>query len=146
MKRILNISTLTFLIAIAFTSCVKDLTNTVYSGPDLIEIAPTIAKTITVPTTAGAVVRDSILVQLVGPQRTSGTNVIYSIDASSTALASECTLLTPSPVIISAGTSSTWIKFAFIKPAAQRTFIVNLTGGDNVTPSVNFKTFTYTLR
>lgn len=142
-SKIKNLS-FALLIVSVFTGCVKDLTQTVYSGEALVEVAPTIARTLTV--TTGVPLRDSILVQLVAPQRTTATNVNYSIGAASTALPAEYTVLTASPVAIAPATSSTWIKFVFTKPPAQRTLVVTLTGGDNVKPSVNFQTFTYTIR
>ena len=63
-----------------FAGCVKDTTNTTYAGPDLVEfanpnyIAPInpIARTVATTTTPK---NDSMYIQLVGPQRTAGTNV-----------------------------------------------------------------------
>ena len=45
-------------------------------------------------------------------------------------------------------TSANWVKFTFTKPlgGASRTLILNLTGGNDVSPSVNFSRFTYTIR
>jgi hypothetical protein len=133
---------------ISMTACTKDLTKTIYSGPDVVEFANpatgSLTRTVTVPT--GATVADSILVQLVAPQRTTATNVNFTIDAASTILPAEYTVTSPSPVTIAANSSSTWVKFRFSKPPASRTLIVTLTGGDKVSASVNWRTFTYTIR
>ena len=137
----LIIATVTVLI---FTGCVKDLTKTVYNGVDLVEFANPISKSVT---TTAAVKPDSILVQLVGKQRSIGTSVTYSINASSTAVAgTDYTVVTPSPVMIDANKSSVWIKFNLNKVTAPKTLIVNLTGGYLVVPSENYKTFTYSLK
>lgn len=133
---------------ISMTACTKDLTKTIYSGPDVVEFANpatgSLTRTLTVPT--GGTLADSILVQLVAPQRTTATNVNFTIDAASTMLSSEYTVTSPSPVTIAASSSSTWVKFRFNKPPASRTLIVTLTGGDRVGASVNWRTFTYTIR
>ena len=133
---------------VSMTACTKDLTKTIYSGPDVVEFANpatgSLTRTLTVPT--GGTLADSILVQLVAPQRTTATNVNFTIDAASTILSSEYTVTSPSPVTIAASSSSTWVKFRFNKPPASRTLIVTLTGGDRVGASVNWRTFTYTIR
>lgn len=133
---------------ISMTACTKDLTKTIYNGPDVVEFANpatgSLTRTLTVPT--GGTLADSILVQLVAPQRTTATNVNFTIDAASTILSSEYTVTSPSPVTIAASSSSTWVKFRFNKPPASRTLIVTLTGGDRVGASVNWRTFTYTIR
>ncbi len=127
-----------------FTGCVKDLTGTVYNGADLVEFANPVSKTIT---TTAAPKPDSILVQLVGKQRTTATSVTYTTNASSTAIAgTDYTIVTPSPVVIAANTSSTWIKFTLNKVSTVKTIMIDLTGGDAVQPSVNYKTFTFTLK
>lgn len=137
-----------FVMMIMMASCTKDFTKTTYSGPDVVEFANpatgVLTRTITVPT--GGTTADSVLVQLVAPQRSTATNVTFTVDAASTILPSEYTLTSPSPVSIAANTSATWVKFRFNKPAASRTLIVTLTGGDNVGASVNWRTFTYTIR
>ena len=139
-----------FLIA-CLTGCVKDTTNTTYAGPDLVEFAnpnyiaplnPT-AKTVATTTTPK---NDSMFIQLVGPQRSTGTNVTFAVDAASTAVAgTDYSLTTPSPVEISANTSGVKVRVVLNKVTAQKKLIINITGGDKVTPSANFKTFTFTL-
>jgi len=133
---------------ISMTACTKDLTKTIYSGPDVVEFANpatgSLTRTLTVPT--GGSLADSILVQLVGPQRTTATTVTFAVDAASTILSSEYTITSPSPVTIAANSSSAWVKFRFNKPPASRTLRVTLTGGDKVGVSENWKTFVYTVR
>jgi hypothetical protein len=140
---------------ISFSSCVKDTTNITYNGPDLVEfanpnyIAPLnpIAKTITTTTiVAGSPRADSMFIQLVGPQRNVDTKVNFEIDALSTAVVgTDYTLITPSPAIIPANTSGIKVRVTVNKVSAQKKIIFNIISGDNVTPSVNFKTFTFTL-
>jgi hypothetical protein len=130
-----------------FSGCVKDLTGTVYTGPDMVEIYGTtlpLGKTVTTTTTPKL---DSFLVQLVGKQRSSPTNVTFEVDAASTAAATtDYVITTPSPVVLRANSNSVWVKFTLNKVSSQKTLIVNLTGGDNVKPSQNYKTFTFTLK
>lgn len=143
MKLISNFSLfISFTILVSFTGCVKDLTNTVYNGPDLVEFYPT-SKTVTTTTAPRA---DSILVQLVGRQRNSPINVTFTVNSTSTALPAEYSITTPSPVVIPANSSNVWIKFTLNKVSTRKTLLIDLTGGDNVSPSANFKTFTYTLQ
>lgn len=148
MKKNFIYTLILFFVIGSLVSCTKDFTKTVYSGPDVVEFANpgTGVLTRTVTVTAGTPLADSVLVQLVGPQRTTNTNVTFTVDPSSTILASEYTLVSPSPVVITPGTSSTWVKFRFTKPPASRTLLLNLTGGDGVQTSQNWKLFTYTVR
>ena len=152
-NKIINVGRLGVVIGmlIFVGGCVKDTTNTTYNGPDLIEfanpnyIAPLnpIAKTVATTTTPK---NDSMFVQLVGPQRATGTSVTYAVDAASTAvLGTDFTITTPSPLEIAAGTSGVKIRVVINKVTTQKKIIINLTGGDRVTPSANFKTFTFTL-
>jgi hypothetical protein len=130
-------------IAMAFivAACEKEKAPTTYTGPDLVEFNP-ISKTVTTTT---APKRDSILVQLVGPLRASATKVNFEIDPTSTAVAADYQLLTPT-VEIPANSSSTWVKFLLNKVTTTKTLKVNLTGGDNVQASANYKSFTYSLK
>lgn len=146
MKKYYKISLpiLTAIIAIFFAGCAKDLTNTVYNGPDLVEFANPIAKTITTTTTAKL---DSAVIQLVGAQRSTSTSIAYSVNPSSTAVAgTDYTIVNASPVAITPNTSNVVVRFSFNKVAATKTLILDLTGGDAVTPSVNYRTFTFTLK
>ncbi len=137
------------------SSCVKDTTNTTYDGPDLVEfanpnyIAPLnpIAKTIiTTSIVAGSPRADSMFIQLVGPQRKADTKVNFELSTLSTAVeGTDFTLTTPSPAIILANTSGVKIRLTVNKVTVQKRIIFNITSGDNVTPSANFKTFTFTL-
>ena len=152
-NRIITVVGIFSLTTIFLTSCVKETTETTYNGPDLVEfanpnyIAPVnpIAKTIT--TTSITTPRaDSMYIQLVGPQRSTNTNVTFAVDAASTAVAgTDYTIVTPSPVIIPAFTSGVKVRVTISKVTTQKKLIFNLTGADNATPSANFKVFTYTL-
>ena len=136
---------------ILFAACVKDTTNTTYAGPDLVEfanpnyIAPVnpIARTVATTTTPK---NDSMYIQLVGAQRSGPINVTFAVDAASTAvLGTDFTFTTPSPLEIAANTSGVKVRIVINKVTVQKKLIINLTGGDKVTPSANYKTFTYTL-
>lgn len=132
-----------FLAALAFiaVACEKEKAPTTYTGPDLVEFNP-VSRTFTTTT---APKRDSILVQLVGPLRASATKVNFEIDPTSTAATADYQVLTPT-VEIPANSSSTWIKFNFNKVSTTKSLKINLTGGDNIQVSPNYKTFTYSLR
>jgi hypothetical protein len=153
MNRIFNIAIIFLTTAIFLTSCVKDTTNTTYTGSDLLEfanpnyIAPLnpIAKTIT--TTSITTPRaDSMYIQLVGPQRSTATNVTFAVDAASTAVAgTDYTIVTPSPIVIPAFTSGVKVRVTVSKVTSTKRLIFNITGGDNAKISENFKTFTFTL-
>jgi hypothetical protein len=141
-------------VTVLLTSCVKDTTNTTYSGPDLVEfanpnyIAPLAAttRTVTVPTTT-APKTDSMYIQLVGKLRSTPTNVNFVVDPSSTAIAvTDYTITTPSPVIIPANNSGVKVRVSFNKPSITKTLIINITDGDGVTPSENYKIFTYNIK
>jgi hypothetical protein len=139
--------------SLLLSSCVKDTLNTTYTGPDLIEFAnpnfiapvPATAKAIT--TTAITTPRaDSMYIQLVGPLRATPTNVNFIVDAASTAVAgTDYTIVTPSPVVIPANTPGVKVRVTISRVTTQKRIIFNLTGGDNVKVSENFKTFTFTL-
>jgi hypothetical protein len=155
MKKYIKNSIAVIIVALSvilFSSCVKDTTNTTYNGPALVEfanpnyIAPInpIARTVT---TTISPKNDSLYIQLVGKQRSTATNVTFAVDAASTAVAgTDYSITTPSPAVIAANTSGVTVRLVLNKVASQKTLIVNLTGGDNVTPSANYKTFTYTLK
>jgi hypothetical protein len=142
MKQVItNILIISSLVVIGITACTKEKIVT-YDGPDLVEFAVT-AKTVTTTATPK---EDSILVQLVGKQRSTATAVTFQTDASSTAAApTDYELLTTAPSI-PANTSSAWIKFKFNKVATQKTLKLVLTGGDNLKASENFKTYVFTLK
>ena len=138
-------------ILIFASGCVKDTTNTTYTGADLVEfanpnyIAPInpIARTVVTTITPK---NDSMFIQLVGSQRSDATNVTFDVDAASTAvLGTDFSFTTPSPLQIAANTSGVKVRIVINKVTVQKKIIINLTGGDKVTPSANFKTFTFTL-
>ena len=146
MKTNKNISLLlvAVLSIVTFYGCVKDLTHTLYNGPDLIEFAP-VSKTVT--TVTGSVKLDSAVIQLVGPQRSTPTNVTFSVNGNSKAIAGvDYTILTTSPVAIPANSSSVSVYINFNKVSSARTLILDLQGGDNVTISQNYKNFTFNIR
>ena len=138
-------------VIVMLAGCVKDTTNTTYNGPDLVEfanpnyIAPVNPISRTVATTATPK-NDSMYIQLVGAQRNTATAVTYSVDPASTAVSgTDYNFNTASPVEIAANTSGVKVRVVINKVTTQKKLIINLTGGDKVTPSANFKTFTFTL-
>ncbi len=152
-NKIMNFSAAGFaaILIVTLSGCVKDTTNTTYTGPDLVEfanpnyIAPVNPITRTVATTTTPK-NDSMYIQLVGAQRSTGTNVTFEVDATSTAvLGTDYSISTASPLEIAASTSGVKVRVVINKVTVQKKIIFNLTGGDKVTPSANFKTFTFTL-
>jgi hypothetical protein len=99
--------------------------------------------------------RDSILVQLVGPQRSTPTSVAYTLDPTNTA--SEATnfviIGTRGTVTIPANSNTGYLVVQFL-PAIPSTapttltvrLAITLTGAEGILPSENYKTFTYTIR
>ncbi len=99
--------------------------------------------------------RDSILIQLVGAQRPVDTTVPYSIDPSSTAVegTNYAFVGTKGTLTIPANSSAAYLVFRFLPgipataPATQgSTLVLNLDGSSEVPASVNYKTFTFTIR
>ncbi len=99
--------------------------------------------------------RDSILVQLVGPQRSTPTTVSYTVNPSSTAVegTNYSIIGTKGSVTIPANSSNAYVVVQFllgIPSTAPTNQTVNLsmtlTGSDGMLPSENYKTFTFTIR
>jgi hypothetical protein len=141
-----------FFIILIMSSCVKDTTNTTYEGPDLVEfanpnyIAPVNPLTRSITTTVTPKI-DSMYIQLVGKQRTTPTAVNFVVDPLSTAiLGTDFTITTPSPVTIPANESGVKVRVILNKVLSQKSILINITGGDGVKPSVNYSTFTFTLK
>ena len=144
MRHYKKASYLIIIIGLLFAGCVKDNTLTTYTGPDLVEFAPTVTRIVTTTATPK---KDSILVQLVGKQRSTPTNVTFSINSSSTAIAgTDYTIQSISPLVIQPNTSSVFLYLTENKVISPKTLVLDLTGGDNVTPSENYRTFTFTLK
>ncbi|HYE55336.1 MAG TPA: hypothetical protein VD996_10845 [Chitinophagaceae bacterium] len=136
------ISILFLITACIVIGCDKEKDPIIYTGPDFVEFFP-VSRSVT---TTAAPKRDSFLVQLVGPQRSTATKITFQIDPSSTAVAStDYELLTPA-VEIPANSSSAWIKFRLFKVSSTKTLKVNLTNADGTKVSPNYNTFVYTLR
>lgn len=110
-----------------------------------------ISKTYT-RTVDGKNLKDSIRVNLVGPQRSTAINVTFEIDAASTALSgTHYKMITTSPVAIQANSSFGFIYFEVIDDNILTTeswkLKFKLTGNDgNATISTNYGVFTRTIR
>jgi hypothetical protein len=96
-----------------------------------------------------------VLVQLVGPQRSTPTTVGYIVGATSTAVegVNYNIVGTKGSVTIPANSSSTYIVIQLLPgipttaPATQTVSLaMTLTGSDITPPSENYKTFTFTIR
>ncbi|TAE31790.1 MAG: hypothetical protein EAZ91_06660 [Cytophagales bacterium] len=138
----------------------------VYEGAPVVELKndragfatqPTnnVANTIRARTVRQGILRDSILVQLVGPHQPTQTDVSYTINTTSTAVEGTnfSVIGTKGQVTIPANSSFGFIKFQFLPgipasaPATQTvTLAITLTGNSAILPSENYKTFTYTIR
>ncbi len=101
------------------------------------------------------ITRDSVLVQLVGPQRATPTTVGYTIGATSTAVegVNYSIVGTKGSVVIPANSSSAYVVVRLLAgipttaPATQTvTLAMTLTGAEGTLPSENYKTFTFTIR
>ena len=99
--------------------------------------------------------RDSILVQLVGPQRSTPTTVGYIVAGTSTAVegVNYAVVGTKGSVVIPANSNSAYVVLQLLPgipataPATQTvTLAMTLTGGNTTPPSENYKTFTFTIR
>ncbi len=100
--------------------------------------------------------RDSILVQLVGPQQSAPITLGYTIDASKSTAVENVNyriLETKGSVTIPANSSSTYIKYEILPgiaasvPATQNfALVMTLSGNEQVKPSENYKTFTVNIR
>ncbi len=104
-------------------------------------------------TVTQAVVRDSVLVQLVGPHRGTAIEASWEIDAASTAVEGVNYTITSTKgtVRIEPNASFGWIKFDVLGggiPAggAQRTIVFRLNGSNEVPASENYRTFNYNIR
>lgn len=100
--------------------------------------------------------RDSILVQLVGAQRSEPTSVGYIIDATKSTAVENINyriLETKGTVTIPANSSSAYLKFEILEGipttvAATQNYplVLTLVGNDQLKPSENYKTFTLNIR
>jgi hypothetical protein len=100
--------------------------------------------------------RDSILVQLVGAQRSEPTAVGYIIDAAKSTAVENINyriLDTKGTVTIPANSSSAYLKFELLEGipttvAATQNYplVFTLVGNDQLKPSENYKTFTVNIR
>ena len=97
-------------------------------------------------------IRDSLRVNLVGPQRSTDVSITFAVDASSTAVAGTHYqfITTGNSVVIPANSSYGYIKFFVlddnIAPSTTtQNLRINLTGGD-VPASVNYSNFTRRIR
>jgi len=102
---------------------------------------------------ANAKVTDTVLVQLVGPQRSSPTVINYAIDASSTAVENTNYTFKPAgsrSVTIPANSSFGYIIFdvnnGLTAAGSSTKVVLNLLGNDEVKPSANYKQFSVTIR
>lgn len=100
--------------------------------------------------------RDSILVQLVGAQRSEPTSIGYVIDATKSTAVENINyriLETKGTVTIPANSSSAYLKFeilegipATVSATQNYPLVLTLVGNDLLKPSENYKTFTVNIR
>jgi len=162
-----NSSLLLLLVGLTFslTGCFES-PSWVYEGASVVEFKNPRAGFATQPTNNAVNVvrartirqgigRDSILVQLVGPQRPTPTTVGYIVAGTSTAVegVNYNIIGTKGSIVIPANSSSAYVVLQFLSgipttaPATQTVSLaMTLTGGDTTPPSENYKTFTFTIR
>ncbi|WP_266367582.1 hypothetical protein [Tellurirhabdus rosea] len=151
--------------ALSLTSCFENPSN-LYEGPALVEFKNPRAGFATQPTnnTANAIRtrtirqaigRDSIAVQLVGPQRGVATEIPYTVAETSTARegVNFNFVGTKGTVTIPANSSVGYLILQVLPaipataPATQTVSLaLTLTGTEEIKPSENYKTFTFTIR
>jgi hypothetical protein len=175
MKKIISYITIIFAASVVLSGCLpeKDSTRLTYKGPTEVEFKNITAGKLTAvltkygvstaaadaqTDTAHAILihirtQDSLLVQLVGPQRSTPTVINYTVRSTSTAVEGTHYNFVPTgarTVTIPANSSSAYILINPIQgsiPAGTSVrLIVDLTGGSGIPPSFNFKSFYDTMR
>jgi hypothetical protein len=142
-----NLALIYFVAALfSITACKK--TYDTYTGPSVVEVNP-IVKTLAVGTVA-APGSDDVKLQLVGPQRSTTTELTYTIDASSTAVAgTHYNIPNSGKVTFPANSSFAYIHINLvggsIAAATTKKLVIVLTGGADLPASANYKTYTLTL-
>jgi hypothetical protein len=127
-----------------------------FNNQSLGRIATTIpgitAQTLIAKSVNQATVRvDSVEVQLIGVQKNTALEVVYSVDPTSTAVAGKhYSLVSPDKVTLAPNTSSTYVKYNIISGGIPTggtpvRFILNLEGAPGIPGGENFKKFTVTI-
>ena len=150
--RTIRFNILLVAMALMFTGCLNDLfeqkDNTISSDVSQVEWYP-VSRTVTEPASGGATTTTSIEIQLI--KRTSpGVTATYEVDGASTAVAgTHYNIVTGSPVAIAADTWESLVTIEILDSpltsAQSGTLILNLTGGDGVSPAANYATHTLTI-
>ncbi|OIN59315.1 hypothetical protein [Arsenicibacter rosenii] len=150
---------------LSLTSCFENPSWT-YEGPTVAEFSnprrgfatqPTnnVANGVRTRTVRQGIGRDSILVQLVGPQRPVATTINYNIDPTSTAVEGTHYQIvgTKGQVTIPPNSSVGYLVVRFLPgipataPTTQTvTLVTTLATSTDINPSENYKTFTFTVR
>lgn len=127
---------------VGLSGCFEANDNT-YNGPNLVEFT-TASQNVTV---SGNPVALEIRVQLVREQRDTPTTVTYVIDPASTGIEGTDYVFaeTKGTLTIPANSSFGFLKLTLNRPAANKTVVFELTGGD-LEPNTNYKRFTLGIR
>ncbi|MBW4891688.1 hypothetical protein KXQ82_18330 [Mucilaginibacter sp. HMF5004] len=133
-----------FSIANVFTGCMKDRAN-LYTGPTVVEFSP-ITGSVKKSVTTGS----AVLVQLVGPQVSTPTEVNYEIATTSTGVMGTDYSIsgTVGKATIPANSSSATITItplATFPATGSKTVVLTLLGNSSVPANPNYKTFTLTI-
>lgn len=166
MKRLLLYGLAFASICTIFTSCMpKD--ELVYTGPDVVEFKNHLLSRVAARQPAGVTLNavlsrtasvntrgtDTIYVNLVGPQKSTPTDINFSIGVGSTAVAGthfNFRSTNTTKVTIPANSSTGFLLVDMIPGSITGTatfpLVLTLTGNGDVKPSENYKTFTLTLR
>jgi len=166
MKRLLLYGLAFASICSIFTSCMpKD--ELVYTGPDVVEFKNHLLSRVAARQPAGVTLNaalsrtasvntrgtDTIYVNLVGPQKSTPTEIGFTVGSTSTAVAGTHYNFRPAgstKVTIPANSSTGYLLVDMIPGSivGSTTFplVLTLTGNGEIQPSANYKTFTLTLR
>ena len=166
MKRLLLYGLAFASICTIFTSCMpKD--ELVYAGPDVVEFKNNLLSRVAARQPAGVTLNavlsrtasvntrgtDTIYVNLIGPQKSTATDINFSIGAGSTAIAGthfNFRSTNATKVTIPANSSTGFLLVDMvpgsITGSATFPLVLTLTGNGDIKPSENYKTFTLTLR
>jgi hypothetical protein len=151
--------------ALLLTACMEDR-DLSYQGPDQLEFknpragfgvqpANNVANTVSARTVRQGVGRDSILVQLIGAQKSQPIDINYEIDATTTAVeGTNFNIIgTKGKATIPANSSAGYIYVQFLPgipttaPTTQTVrLVLKLNNSGEIQPAEKYRLFTYTVR
>lgn len=140
---------LTFLAALLCVVSACKKTYDVYTGPSVVELNPAV-KTVAVGT-AATPGSDDVKIQLIGPQRSTATELTYTIDAANSTAVSgtHYTIANLGKVTLPANSSFAYIHVNLVPNSITTTdskkLVFTLVGSSDLPASANYKTYTLTI-